>query len=226
MLRNTLVPLIALFAISACDKSSPDSAPPDIGGVPADDVPGPDADAPAADAPAADAPTADPGGPAPEDESDVDDDDLPPVAMSPTGPSPVPADPAHGLTEATNMATVRLEIKDDTGKVFKDSPKVLRWDEPFRIPLEIGDQVHEVDVEVSREGKTVEIVLGYLLGGQELVRNFRLETNANKRELVRIEGGIALAITVGSKTIKPKPQKERDKVEAATGTDPLAGAER
>jgi hypothetical protein len=155
-----------------------------------------------------------------------DDDDVPPVAMSPTGPSPVPADPALGLTEATNMATVRLEIKDDTGKVFKDTPKVLRWDEPFRIPLEIGNQVHEVDVEVSRDGKTVEIVLGYLLGGQELVRNFRLETNANKRELVRIEGGIALAITVGSKTIKPKPQKERDKVEAATGTDPLAGAER
>jgi hypothetical protein len=230
MRRNTFVSLIAaltLLAPFACDKSSPDSAPPDAGDAP------PVAEVDASDAQSGeDDATDDPVAEAPDDspqpsEEPADDDAAPiPVATSPSGPRPVPADPAEGLTEPTNMATIRLEIKDQDGKVFKDSPKVVHWDERFRIPVDIGSRVHEVDVEVGRDGKTIDLVLGYLLDGQELVRNFRLEINPNKRELIRIEGGIALAITVGSKTIKPKPQKERDQVKAPSGSDPLEGAER
>lgn len=164
--------------------------------------------------------------PADSAEDEVEDEGSPAVATPTGGPTPVPADPAEGLDEPTSMASVKLEIKDQDGKVFKDTPKIIRWDERFRIPLEIGNRVHEIDVEATRSGKTVELVLGYLLGGQELVRNFRLETGVSKRELIHIEGGIALAITVTPKTIKPKPQKARDKVETPTGSDPLAGAER
>ena len=111
--------------------------------------------------------------------------------------------------------------------MLKDKPRVLRFDETFRIPLELGGRVHELDIEVTREGKGFEVVVvSYVLEGQQLVRNYRMEASANKREVIHIEGGIGLAITVGSKTIKPKPQKERDKVETPAGDDPLAGAER
>jgi hypothetical protein len=223
MLRNCFVSLIALLTTTACDKSSPDSAAPEAPGaapqVVDDASDGVSADAPPPDSEAEARDEAEP--------ADVDEDEpTPAVAASPSGPRPVPADPAEGLTAPTSMATVRLEIKDESGKVFKDTPKVIPWDERFRIPVEMGGRVHEVDVEVSLDGKDVEIVIGYLLEGQELVRNFRLDTRPNKRELVRIEGGIALAITIGSKTVKPKPQKERDRVEAPADADPLQGAER
>jgi hypothetical protein len=221
MMRTILLSL-TLFSLVGCDKSSPDSAPPDGGGgaMPTD---GDDSrEARVSDVADDERPEV-----AAELEPDEGSDTEPaPVVAESNGPSPVPADPAVGLTAPTSMATVKLEIKDDNGKVFKDTPKVIRFDEKFRIPVEIGSRVHEIDVEVSREGKGLEVVLGYLLAGQELVRNYRLETSANKRELIHIEGGIALAITVGSKTIKPKPQKERDKVQTPAGSDPLAGAER
>ena len=218
MMRTTLLSVLASLTLHGCDKSSPDSASPDDAGAVVSAEPAALESAPE--------PAADPA-PEPEGEDEEPEDEPLPVVATPEGPSPVPADPAVGLTQPTSMATVKLEIKDDGGKVLKDKPRVLRFDETFRIPLELGGRVHELDIEVTREGKGFEVVVvSYVLEGQQLVRNYRMEASANKREVIHIEGGIGLAITVGSKTIKPKPQKERDKVETPAGDDPLAGAER
>lgn len=222
----------ALTALFACQKTDAPT-PPDGGGA----APDPTADAgadpadlgaadpePAADDAAAGDTAAD-GAP---DDGAGDASGEGAVAVGDSGgPASVPEDPAEGLTAPTSMASVKLEIKGEDGKVFKDKPKVIRWDQLTRIPIDFGSRMHEFDLLLGQDGKkAVDVQLSYTVGGKEVLRKYRFDTKVGTREVIQIEGGVAVAVTVTPKTVKPKPAAERDKVKTSDSRDPLAGAKK
>ena len=145
-----------------------------------------------------------------------------PAARAPGDPVSVPEDPAEGLTEPTSFANVKLEVKQGP-KVHKDPGQTIRWEELTRIPLDIDGQVHEFLVVVSRSGEKAEVTLSYNLDGNEIMRKYTFDTKIKKREVLRLDGGGALAVTVTPQTIKPHKSGHK-KVEKVEGEDPLSGA--
>jgi hypothetical protein len=145
-----------------------------------------------------------------------------PAARAPGDPVSVPEDPAEGLTEPTSFANVKLEVKQGP-KVHKDPGQTIRWEELTRIPLDIDGQVHEFLVVVSRSGEKAEVTLSYNLDGNEIMRKYTFDTKIKKREVLRLDGGGALAVTVTPLTVKPYKSGHK-KVEKVEGEDPLSGA--
>ena len=225
--RAVLVTLLG--ALFACGKPAATTPPGDPGAAAPSTDPADTAGSPAAgaDETAADPATGDDassgsGGsePDPEGEGAVA------TAGDPDAPATVPEDPAEGLTEPTSMASVKLEIKGEDGKVFKDKGKVIRWDQLTRIPIDFGSRMHEFDLLLGQDKKSVDVQISYTVGGKEVLRKYKFDTKVGTREVIQIEGGIAVALTVTPKTVKPRPAAERDKVEAGGSRDPLAGAKK
>jgi hypothetical protein len=218
-----------LPALLACGKPAATTPPVDPGAAPSSDPAAPASD-PAAtpdeegtpEAPA-EAPAAEDGG---GEGGEAEAEGAAVAVDDPNAPAPVPEDPADGLTEPTSMASVKLEIKGEDGKVFKDKGKVIRWDQLTRIPIDFGSRMHEFDILLGQDKKSVGVQISYFVGGKEVLRKYRFDTKVGTREVIQIEGGVAVALTVTPKTIKPKPAAERDKVDAGGSRDPLAGAKK
>jgi hypothetical protein len=218
-----------LPALLACGKPAATTPPVDPGAAPSSDPAAPASD-PAATPDEEGTPEAPAEAPAAEDgggEGGEGEAEGAAVAVEdPNAPAPVPEDPADGLTEPTSMASVKLEIKGEDGKVFKDKGKVIRWDQLTRIPIDFGSRMHEFDILLGQDKKSVGVQISYFVGGKEVLRKYRFDTKVGTREVIQIEGGVAVALTVTPKTIKPKPAAERDKVDAGGSRDPLAGAKK
>jgi hypothetical protein len=227
-MRASSLHLISIVvALAACAKpdapstTSPEDATeptpvsesnPGPGPVPGDSDP---------EAPTADDPTTDDPGTedAAIDEAASADE---PAARAPGDPVSVPEDPADGLTEPTSFANVKLEIKQGP-KVHKDPGQTIRWEELTRIPIEVEGQVHEFIVHVSRAGEKAEVMMSYNRGGKEILRKFTFDTKIKKREVLRIDDGSALAVTVTPQMVKPAKSAHK-KVEKVQGNEPLSGA--
>jgi hypothetical protein len=218
-----------LPALLACGKPAATTPPVDPGAAPSSDPAAPASD-PAATPDEEGTPEAPAEAPAAEDgggEGGEGEAEGAAVAVEdPNAPAPVPEDPADGLTEPTSMASVKLEIKGEDGKVFKDKGKVIRWDQLTRIPIDFGSRMHEFDILLGQDKKSVGVQISYFVGGKEVLRKYRFDTKVGTREVIQIEGGVAVALTVTPKTIKPKPAAEREKVDAGGSRDPLAGAKK
>jgi hypothetical protein len=218
-----------LPALLACGKPAATTPPVDPGAAPSSDPAAPASD-PAATPDEEGTPEAPAEAPAAEDgggEGGEGEAEGAAVAVDdPGAPATVPEDPAEGLTEPTSMASVKLEIKGEDGKVFKDKGKVIRWDQLTRIPIDFGSRMHEFDILLGQDKKSVGVQISYFVGGKEVLRKYRFDTKVGTREVIQIEGGVAVALTVTPKTIKPKPAAERDKVDAGGSRDPLAGAKK
>lgn len=211
--------LTTALCLGACDKPSEAPAP----ASPADAV----APEPAAEPPETEAPVDDAAAPQPAEEAPPAEDDggLGPAAPTASGdPVDVPKDPAEGLTEPTSFASIKLEIRTPAGKVYRDSAKVIRWEQLTRVPIDFEGERHEFIVDVKRSGKQATVEMTYLRGGTEIVRKYALEAKLKKREVLRIDDGTALAVTVTSKTIKPKPPGQQ-KIDNPEGNDPLTGVD-
>lgn len=224
--------LVTLFGtlLVACGKPATTTPPADPGGAapssdPAGTLADPDPSATDAESPAGDPSSA--GETAGEDpEPDAEGEGAVATVGDPNAAVPVPEDPADGLTEPTSMASVKLEIKGEDGKVFKDQPKVIFWDRLTRIPIDFGSRMHEFDLLLGQDKKSVDVQISYTVGGKEVLRKYKFDTKVGTREVIQIEGGVAVALTVTPKTVKPRPAAERDKVEAGGSRDPLAGAKK
>lgn len=214
--------IAACFLLAACNKNAPPSTPPD--------------DAAAADVGPADATS---------DETDADtvvsDDDSDDVvsleapegttasAASVTdeyGAVEVVENPRAAVTETAKWANVKSEIRTPKGKIFKDEGKAFPYDQLTRIDFDFEGITHTFLLELSPAGKgKASVKLTYLAGGEEIVRNYGFDAKLNKRELLRLDDGTALALTVSTRTIKPLPKEERERLEGVNGNrDPLAGA--
>jgi hypothetical protein len=221
MRASSLYLISIAFALAACAKAdTPTTDPGDAETTKvseSDPGPGPapgdsDPEAPTADTPSDSEGASEPDEPASDE----------PVARAPGDPVSVPEDPAEGLTEPTSFANLKFEIKQGP-KVHKDPGQTIRWEELTRIPIDIEGQVHEFLVHVSRAGETAEIMMSYNRDGNEILRKYTFDAKIKKREVLRIEDGTALAVTVTPEMIKPHKSGHK-KVEKVEGNDPLVGA--
>ncbi len=140
------------------------------------------------------------------------------------GPVAPVEDPRADITEPTEMATVTIEIKGDGGKVRKNSPQYVQWDQLTRIPVDFQGQIHEFDVQVANKGGQVGVTISYNVGSDAVLADYKFDTKPKFREVLRIDNGMALAITVTPQTVKPYTKKERERLEGKAEKDPLAGA--
>jgi hypothetical protein len=223
--RNSLIVLMtAALGVAACGKSkTPETTVPSDGG------------APHSDAPVAAASASEPDDGTSDLEADPDSaDDWDPeaggsdyVAEADAGPVSPVEDPRADLTEPTEMATVTIEIKGNGGKVRKSSPQYVQWKQLTRIPVDFEGQIHEFDLELSKSSaSSLGVVISYTLGAEDVLRDYKFDTKPKFREVLRIDNGTALAITITPKTVKPYTKKEREKLEGGAEKDPLAGAKK
>jgi hypothetical protein len=207
-----------ILLVTACDKETqppPTTAP---NAVEATDEP-----APAEDPGPADESTE----PAQSDEGETGEDDGgvdlgPPATSAPDGPVEIPDDPAEGLTEPTSFASVKVEVKTPGGEVVRDEARIIRWDQPTRIPVDVSGKEHEFTLDIHRDGKKVSLKITYVVDGTDVLREQPLDSKLGKRDVLRIDDGTALAFTVANKTIKPKAPSQK-KIDNPEGNDPLTG---
>ncbi|MEM6988984.1 MAG: hypothetical protein AAF721_00760 [Myxococcota bacterium] len=218
--------LLFVFAGSAlafgCSKSTPPSTPPDATAATPTDATTPDSPDPEGSDPDEGTATEDGGEePSPEDT---------PTSAGPItdeyGAVAVARDPRAEVTEISKWANMKTEIRTPSGKVFKDKGKAFPYDQLTRLDFDFEGITHTFLVDLSRDGKSKAAVkLTYLAGGEEVVRNYGFDAKLNKREVLRLDDGTALALTISTKTIKPLPIEEREKLQGADGNrDPLSGA--
>lgn len=232
MSRFTL-PRIALFAtlaLTACDKgSAPPPAPPDSAGT-ADPSGGDNGEASGDPVDAASGDGSDGAITSADDVGGITSPKVKPAVVEVVdeyGAIMIRADPAEGLEKATAMAKIKLEIRSPNGKIHKDQARIVRWDELTRVEMEFQGIEHAFLLDLGKDGKSVSVKLTYLADGEEVIRNYGYDSKVGKREVVRIDDGTALAVTINTKTVKPKPPEPgQEKIKTAEGDDPLAGAKK
>lgn len=139
---------------------------------------------------------------------------------------------AEENTEATprtkQVALVKIEIKQPTGNVVKNEGDLVEWNEDAAVVIDTEDQKHAVSLKLGRESEKaskVNVTLAYDLDGQPVIAPYSFDTRVKKREVVRIEGGLAIAVTITPKTVQLEPpKKKREKIEGVKDpNDPLDG---
>jgi hypothetical protein len=127
-----------------------------------------------------------------------------------------------------NLALVKIEIKQPSGKVVGNQGDLVEWNEPANVVIDAEERRHAVSLEVAREDERaskIKVTMGYDLDGQPVVAPYSFDTRVKKREVIRVEGGLAIAITVTPKTVKvDPPKKKREKIKGVNDPkDPLDG---
>lgn len=137
----------------------------------------------------------------------------------------VAKNPRAEVTKTSKWAKVKVEIRTPSGKVFKDTGKSFPYDQLTRLDFDFEGISHTFLIDLSRDGKSnAAVKLTYIAGGEEVVRNYGFDAKLSKREVLRLDDGTALALTVSNKTIKPLPAEVREQLEGADNDrDPLSG---
>ena len=143
------------------------------------------------------------------------------VAPSPAGATePVPTAESAEPTEK-HLALIKLEIRQESGKIVKNR-ELVEWNEDARVVVE-GQKRHSVALKLMRKdgSSKVNVTLAYDRDGEAIIAPYEFNAKVKKRKVVRIEGGIAIAVTIIPKTIKV--ERKAPKVDPGEGNDPLAG---
>lgn len=131
------------------------------------------------------------------------------------------APPAEAPTK--QVAQVKVEIKTEGGRVIKTDAQ-LEWGAPGNVELASEGHTHTIGLEVARQNETkpeVTVTLRYHLDDQLVVAPYTFDAKVKKREVLRIEGGTAIALTVTPKKVKaPPPEEEKPKDKIEVGDDP------
>lgn len=144
--------------------------------------------------------------------------------------------PSHGAhavnaaaqQETKQVASIKVEIRQESGEVVKGSTQ-LDWNEDGTLSIDQDGTDHKLQLRVEREGKSkkLNITVAYSRGGEDIVAPYAFDAKVKKREVVRIEGNLAIAVTVTPKKVEAaKKDKGEDKPKLdLTGDedDPLAG---
>lgn len=113
-----------------------------------------------------------------------------------------------------DSASIKIELKQESGKVLKYDGAVLDWGADGNVEFKADNHVHDVALRVDRggeEGKTIQLTVGYTRDGKAIIEDHTVSSEIKKREVIRIEGGIAIAITVTPKPNKSAPPPEESK---------------
>lgn len=121
------------------------------------------------------------------------------------------------------LAQVKVEIREEDGEVIKHK-ELVPWRETSTIEIEGAGHTHSVTVTPApvKKSMKLEMTFSYDRDDTAIVSAYSYESKMWKRELLRVEGGLAIAITVVPKTIElpPEPPK-RDELEHDETEDPL-----
>lgn len=156
------------------------------------------------------------------------------------------------------VAQIKIEIKLESGRVVKPEDLfVVDFGVENELAIQAEGSNHQFMLKVDHKGdqeegqgkgkkkgkkksKVVELTVGYDRDGEAIVAPYTFDAKVKKREVLRIEGGMALAFTITPKTIKgeggtPTEEEElppedtappKDKVEIdGDSDDPLGGLE-
>ena len=123
-----------------------------------------------------------------------------------TSANAAPGDAATPAAEAQhNVASVKIELKQASGKVLKYDGAVLEWGADGNVEIKYEDHVHDIALRVERpddKQKQISLTVGYSKDGRAVIEPTTVASEIKKREVVRIDGGIAIAITVTPKNVK------------------------
>lgn len=148
------------------------------------------------------------------------------------------------------VAQVKIEIKLESGRVVKpESAFTIDYGVDSNLEIQAEGAKHQFLLNIKRKGKQgkdakeVSITVGYDRDGEAIIAPFTFDAKVKKREVLRIEGGIAIAFTITPKKVEggaplegeqqpeePQEQpKEKDKkkkkIETCDSDDPLCGVE-
>jgi hypothetical protein len=142
---------------------------------------------------------------------------------------------AAAQTETKQVAGVKVEIRQESGEVVKGSTD-LDWNEDGSLTVEQDGTKHKLRLRLDRDGnsKKVSVTLAYVRGGEDIVAPYTFDAKVKKREVVRIEGNLAIAVTVTPKKAaatsdeaegegEEKAPKKRKLDMGGDSDDPLAG---
>lgn len=129
--------------------------------------------------------------------------------------------------ETKQVANVKVEIRQESGEIVKGSAQ-LEWNEDGTLSIEQDGTTHKLNLRVEREGnsKKLNITVAYNRGGEAIVAPYAFGAKVKKREVVRIEGNLAIALTVTPTKVVTKEAKGEDKPKldlSGDEDDPLAG---
>jgi hypothetical protein len=147
--------------------------------------------------------------------------------------------------ETKQVANAKVELKTVTGAVVKGQLN-LDWGKDGSVELAAGETKHAVGIKVDRDGEAqqITVTLSYEVDGSPVIEPYTFDMSVGKREVIRVEDGAAIALTVTPKKVKsgqtpaPPPEEppEEDgdegggggggKIEVGPGVDdPLGGLE-
>jgi hypothetical protein len=148
------------------------------------------------------------------------------------------------------VAQVKIEIKLESGRVVKpENSFTIDYGVDSNLEIQADGAKHQFLLNIKRKGKEgkskeaqeVSITVGYDRDGEAIIAPFTFDAKVKKREVLRIEGGIALAFTITPKKVQgeapkqeeqpqepgeqPKPKPKKKKIETCDSDDPLCGVE-
>jgi hypothetical protein len=103
------------------------------------------------------------------------------------------------------VAIIKVELKLESGKVIKHDGVLFEWGDEGNVVLKYDDHTHDVALKVERpdeNGKKVDLTVGYSRDGELIIQPQAVSTEVKKREVIRIEGGAAIALTGTPKKVK------------------------
>lgn len=136
-----------------------------------------------------------------------------------------PGSVAAAESATKQVAQVKVEVKTEGGRVVKGDAQ-LDWGEHGNVELDADGHKHTVGLELARpegDAKTLTVTLRYHVDDRLVVAPYTFDTTVKKREVLHIEGGTAIALTVTPKKVKappPEEEKPKDKIEVGGEDDP------
>src|SRR6186997_2137249 len=105
-------------------------------------------------------------------------------ANAETADAPTPA------TEAQhNVASVKIELKQPSGKVLKYDGAQLEFGADGNVTFKADDHVHDVSLRIERasdQSKSISLTVGYTKDGQSVIAPQTVDSEIKKREVIRI----------------------------------------
>lgn len=149
------------------------------------------------------------------------------LVLGGTGASSALAQDLGPAGEEQGTAAVRIEIRQESGDIAEARTE-LDWSTEESVTFQGGGRTHDVALHLERAGKSkkVQAKVGYRRDGRPVIAPVDLTLQLGKREVLHIEGGLAIALTVTAKAAPSSPppsQRPPVKRPDGGGDDPLEG---
>lgn len=148
------------------------------------------------------------------------------------------------------VAQVKIEIKLESGRVVKpENNFTVDYGVDSNLEIQADGAKHQFLLNIKRKGdkngkakkdEQISITVGYDRDGEAIIAPYTFDAKVKKREVLRIEGGVAIAFVITPKKVESadapkeeelpeelpeeKPRDKKKKIETCKDDDPLCGA--